>query len=192
VALVVVVGVAIGATTSLLQGHVRFPWLSLVDAASPWLTPMFLAGALWKRVPAASVSGVATGLCELVGYYGTASARGYQPGHSILLFWALCALVGGPVFGSAGWAWWHRRGWSGALGASTLPAAFFAEALVVYAVRLNYWSSAVLFALLGVGAVALLGMHHRRHVRLLQWLLLTFPVGIVAELILGLVYNQSF
>jgi hypothetical protein len=191
-ALVVVFGLGVGAITSILQGHVQFPWLSLVDAASPWLTPMFFAGVLWRRSPSAAVAGLAMGLSELIGYYTTASARGYAPGHAIVLFWALCAVVGGPVFGWAGWAWWNGRGSSGALGASVLPAAFFAEAAVVYAIRLDYWSSAILFAVIGAALAVLLGLAQRRQARLAKWLLVTFPLGIVAGLILGLVYNQSF
>jgi hypothetical protein len=191
-AIVLIVGLGVGAITSVLQGHVRFPWLSLVDAASPWLTPMFVVGVLWSRSSAAALAGLTTGLAELIGYYATAAARGYTPGGAIVVFWALCALVGGPVFGWAGWEWWNGGGRNQALGASVLPAAFFAEAVVVYAVRLNYWSSAVLFALIGAAAVVLLGLAHRQYARLLKWLLLTFPLGVVAELILGLVYNQSF
>ena len=138
------------------------------------------------------MAGLSLGLCELIGYYATASARGYAPGHAIVLFWALCAVVGGPVFGWAGWAWWNGRGSSGDLGASVLPAAFFAEAVVVYAIRLDYWSSAILFAVIGAALAVLLGLAQRRQARLAKWLLVTFPLGIVAELILGLVYNQSF
>jgi hypothetical protein len=190
--IVIVVGLAVGAITSLLQGRVQFPWLSLVDAASPWLAPMFPLGTLWRRSSTAALAGLATGLCELVGYYATASARGYAPGHAIVLFWALCAVVGGPVFGWAGWQWWNGHGWAGALGASALPAAFFAEAVVVYAVRLGYWSSAALFALIGVALVVVLGLAQRRHLQLVKWLLVTVPLGVVAELVLGLVYNQSF
>jgi hypothetical protein len=189
--LVVVVGLGVGAITSVLQGHLRFPWLSLVDAASPWLTPMFVVGVLWRRSPVAALAGLAMGLSELVGYYATASARGFAPGHAIVLFWALCALLGGPVFGWAGWEWWNGSGQARALGASVLPAAFFAEAVVVYACRLGYWSSAGLFALIGVATVVLLGLVRRQHARLLMWLLVSFPLGVVAELILGLVYNQS-
>jgi Family of unknown function (DUF6518) len=192
VAIVFVVGLGVGAITSLLQGRVQFPWLSLVDAASPWLTPMFVLGMLWRRSSPAAVAGLATGLCELVGYYATASARGYAPGHALVIFWALCAVVGGPAFGWAGWQWWNGHGWVGALGASALPAAFFAEAVVVYAARLGYWSSAALFALIGVAMVVMLGLAQRRHLQLAKWLLVTVPLGVVAELVLGLVYNQSF
>jgi hypothetical protein len=192
VAIVVVVGLGVGAITSILQNYLDSPWDSLVNAASPWLTPMFFLGALWRRPRTAALAGLATGLLELVGYYATASIRGHPAGHAILLFWGLCALVGGPVFGAAGWAWWNRRDWRGALGSSVLPAAFLAEAVVAYGIRLHYGSSAILFAALGVGAAVALGLLRHQPRPLVKWLLLTFPIGVAGEFILGVVYNQSF
>jgi Family of unknown function (DUF6518) len=192
VVLVAVVAVGVGVVTSVLQKYLNAPWDSLVNAASPWLTPMFLLAVLWRRPRMAALAGLATGLLELVGYYVTASVRGYPAGHAILLFWGLCAVVGGPAFGAAGWMWWNRRDWRGALGASALPAAFFAEALVAYGIRLHYGSSAILFAVLGAGAAAALGLLRHQPGPVVKWLLLTFPVGVAAEFILGVVYNQSF
>ncbi|MCW2546667.1 MAG: hypothetical protein JWN96_1127 [Mycobacterium sp.] len=190
-AIVLVLGLGVGALTSVLQQYLNQPWLSLVNAASPWLTPMFAMGALWRRPVVAAVAGLATGLLELVGYYATASARGYTAGHAIVLFWTACAVIGGPAFGLAGWAWWrqHHR-WRG-LAAAALPAAFFAEAIVVYGFRLHYGSTAVLFAVLGVIAAALLGLRGRQHLRLLAWLCVTLPAGVIAELILNQIYDQS-
>jgi hypothetical protein len=191
VGLVAVVGLGVGVVTSILQKYLNAPWESLVNAASPWLTPMFVLGVLWRRPWTAALAGLATGLLELVGYYVTASLRGYPAGHAILLFWGLCAVVGGPVFGAAGWAWWNQRDWRGALGASALPAAFFAEALVAYGVRLHYGSSAILFGILGAGAAVVVGLLRRQPGSVVRWLLLTFPIGVAAEFILGVVYNQS-
>jgi hypothetical protein len=192
IAVAAIVGLGVGIITSILQTYLNSPWDSVVNAASPWLTPMFFLGARWRRPWTAASTGLATGLLELVGYYTTASIRGDAAGHSILLFWGVCAVVGGPVFGVAGWAWWRRFDWRGALGASALPAAFFAEALVAYAIRLHYGSSAILFAAIGTGAA--IGLSPFRHQRgqLVKWLLLTFPIGVAAEFVLGVVYNQSF
>jgi hypothetical protein len=192
IAAVAIVGLGVGVITSILQKYLDSPWDSVVNAASPWLTPMFFLGALWRRPWTAASAGLATGLLELVGYYTTASIRGYAAGHSILLFWGLCAVVGGPVFGIAGWAWWRRFDWRGALGASALPAAYFAEALVAYAIRLHYGSSAILFAVIGASAAIGLSLFRHQRGRLVKWLLLTFPLGVAAEFILGVVYNQSF
>jgi len=77
IAAVLVIGQLVGALTSILQEYLDSPWLSLVNAASPRLAPMFAAGALWARPAVAALAGAATGLLELAGYYlTTAAARG--------------------------------------------------------------------------------------------------------------------
>src|SRR3569833_3017488 len=138
---VVVAGLVMGAVTSVLQKYLNSPWLSLVNAASPWLAPA-------------------------------------------------CAVGGGPVLGLAGWL--RRQDRVPGRGASVLAAAFLAEAAVGYGWRLHYTSSAILFALIGVAVAVLLGLRDRRHPAICRWLLVTVPAGAVAELILGLVYDQSF
>ena len=191
-AAVLVVGLLAGAGTSVLQKYLGSPWDSLVNAASPWLVPMFAAGVLWARPPAAALAGAATGLLELAGYYLTAAARGYPAGPGILAFWTACAVLGGPLFGAAGWAWWRGPAALSALGAAALPAAFLAEAAVVYAWGLHYWSSAALFAVLGVAVFVLAGLRRRQYAAAARWLLAAFPAGVAAELLLGLIYSQSF
>lgn len=188
---VIAVGVGVGIATSLLQPELSAPWFSLANAASPWLTPMFFLGALWRRPWGAALAGVTTGLLELLGYFATAGARGYAANHGLVLFWAACALVGGPIFGVGGWLWWRRPRRLGALGGALLPAAFFAEAAVIYGWELHYISSAVLFAAVGVGVLLLLGLRGWQHGRMALWLLIAFPAGVVAELVLGMVYSQA-
>jgi len=188
---VVVAGLVMGAVTSVLQKYLNSPWLSLVNAASPWLAPAFAVGVLQRRIGGAALAGLATCVFELAGYYLTSAARGFGAGGSgILLFWTGCAVVGGPVFGLAGWLWRQDR--VPGLGASVLAASFLAEAAVGYGWRLHYTSSAILFALIGVAVAVLLGLRDRRHPAICRWLLVTVPAGAVAELILGLVYDQSF
>jgi Family of unknown function (DUF6518) len=185
-------GLAAGAVTSLLQKYLGAPWLSLVNSASPWLTVMFAAGALWPGPRGAALAGAATGLLELAGYYLTAAARGYSAGHGIVVFWAACAVIGGPLFGAAGWAWWRARGRLSRLGAAAVPTAFLAEAAVGYAWRLHYWSSALLFTIVAVVVFVLAGLRGHQHARLVLWVLALLPAGLAAELVLGLAYNQSF
>ena len=191
-AAVLVTGLLVGAATSILQKYLGSPWDSLVNAASPWLVPMFAAGVAWARPAAAALAGAATGMAELAGYYLTAAARGYPAGQGILVFWAACAVLGGPLFGLAGWAWWRGRAALSGLGAAALPAAFLAEAAVAYAWRLHYWSSAALFAVLGVVVFVLASLHRRQYAAAARWLLAAFPAGVAAELLLGLVYSQTF
>jgi hypothetical protein len=192
VAAVAIAGLAVGAATSALQKYLNQPWLSLVNSASPWLAPMFALGALWRRPGAAAAAGLVTGLLELAGYYVTAAARGYPAGGGILVFWTACAVAGGPVLGASGWLWWRGSRRLSGLGASVLPASFLAEAAVAYAGRLHYYSSAVLLAVIGIAVLALTGLHGRQHVRAAGWLLLTFPAGAAAELLLDLIYRQRF
>jgi hypothetical protein len=196
VSIVVATGLLMGAATSILQKYLGSPWGSLANAISPWLTPAFVLGALWRGPKSAALAGAATGLLELAGYYLTAAARGYSVSHGILLFWTAGAVVGGPIFGVAGWSWWRgqeggRRRLRG-LGAAVLPAAFLAEATVSYGWELHYSSSAILFAVLGAVAFALVGLRGRQHARAALWLLAAFPAGAAAELLLGLIYRQSF
>ncbi len=108
------------------------------------------------------------------------------------MFWAACAVLGGPLFGAAGWAWWRGPAALAGLGTAALPAAFLAEAAVVYAWRLHYWSSAILFAVVGAVVFALAGLRRRQHARAARWLLVALPAGVAAELLLGLIYNQPF
>jgi hypothetical protein len=76
-AAVLLIGLLVGVSTSVLQKYLGSPWDSLVNAASPWLVPMFAAGVLWARPPAAALAGASTGLAELAGYYLTAGVRGW-------------------------------------------------------------------------------------------------------------------
>jgi hypothetical protein len=192
VSVVIAVGLLVGAATSILQKYLDSPWDSLANAISPWLTPTFVLGGLWRRARGAALAGIALGVLELTGYYVTAAIRGYPAGTSILAFWAAGAVVGGPVFGAAGWSWWRGPSrWLG-LGAAILPAAFLSEAVVSYGWRLHYNSRAVLFAIIGAVVFALAGLHRRQHARAAWWLPAAFAVGAGAQLLLGLIYSNSF
>jgi hypothetical protein len=191
-AAVLVLGLAIGALTSVLQAHLNTPWLALVNSASPWLVPAFVVGAMQRRLTGAAFAGFVTVLLELIGYTITAHARGFASSHSLLVFWGVCAVVGGPVFGAAGNSWWRHRRTRAALGAAILAAAFIAEGLVGYGWRLGYTSSAVLFCVIGAVIAVALGSRRHQLFRTLRWLPATFVVGALGELLLGLVYKQSF
>jgi hypothetical protein len=189
---VLLLGLGTGAATSLLQTDLDFPWLGLVNAASPWLTVMFVAGALWPRPSRAAAAGLATGLLELIGYYATSAAKGYAAGnHAILLFWAACALAGGPLFGVAGSTWRRATTRPSSIATAAVPAAFLAEAIVVYGLRLHYLSTALLFAACGFVAFALLGLRRRDYRHLTVCLLLILPIAVTAEFVLERIYRQS-
>jgi Family of unknown function (DUF6518) len=186
------VGLAIGALTSFLQTHWNNPWSSLVNSVTPWLLAAFFIGALSRHLGRAVAYGFLVTILELVGYTITASLRGYPSGLAITLFWALGAVVGGPVFGWAGSLWARASKGRSGLGAAILAGSFLAEGTEVYAIRLGYVHSAILFWTLGVIAVLTLGLVKRNLNSVVVWLAVTFPVGMLAEVLLGLVYNQRF
>lgn len=185
VPLALAMGVAVGVLTSLLQAHLEFPWLALVNAASPWLTTAFVAGALQSRLRTAMLAGVAATMLEVVAYYVTADLRGFGVSMNNVTVWSLCAVVGGPIFGAAGHVW--RRAAPAGLGAALLVAAYASEAVVAYHFRLGYTSTAVLFGVVALFLAVGLGWHRSQYPGLARWLLPTFIAGVAGHAALGLV-----
>ncbi len=61
---------------------------------------------------------------------------------------------------------------------------------MAYEIRLGYLSSAVLFWVLGVATAVILGLRKRAIESTVRWLAVTVPIGVLAEFVFGLVYNQ--
>jgi hypothetical protein len=182
--LALAVGVAVGVLSSLLQAHLDYPWLALVNAASPWVTTAFVAGALQSRLWTAIVVGAAATTLEVVAYYVTADLRGFGVSMTYVLVWSLCAVVGGPIFGAAGHVW--RRAAPAGLGAALLVAAYASEAVVLYQIRLGYSSAAWLFGAIAVLLAVGLGWRRRQYRALTRWLLPAFAAGVAGHAVLGL------
>lgn len=185
----IAIGVLIGAATSVGQTCLNLPWLALANAASPWLLGGFIAGALQVRRNASLAAGLVACAGEVIAYFLVSAARGYGVGGGSVVFWVVCAVVGGPVFGLAGWAWWRRQGRAGSLGAAFLPGTFLGEAIGSYVLRLHYYSAGVLFSVIGIAALVLLGWRVRRP-DILLWAAVTGAAGIVVygfvlDLLLG-------
>jgi hypothetical protein len=191
-ALAVVVGVLVGVVTNVLQAHLNSPWLALVNSASPWLTPAFAVGAVARRRGPAAVAGLVVCVIELLAYDMSASLRAVTESSGLTLFWAVCGVIGGPLFGAGGRLWREAAGPGRGLGPALLSSAFVGEAAIAYALFLHYYSSAVLFAVIGVALIAVLGGHGRQYARTGLWMLGTLPAAMLAELVLHLVYRQSF
>ena len=203
------IGIAIGVLTSYGQAVADVPWSALVNSASPWLAGAFAAGALAIRARPAAVAGPLACSLEVAGYYVTTVLRGYAVAETEIVFWSVCALVGGPIFGAAGHLWWRSRR---PLAAMLLPAAFLAEGIGLYAVVLHYRSTAVLYSLIGVGLAVLFALRVRplrvRSLRagslragspwtgplgrLAVWLVALTVLGIGGEYVLGHVSRAAF
>lgn len=175
----VLAGLVTGALTSFGQGVLPGGFASLANAVAPWLVVPFVAGAAVRRWGWALVAGVLACAAQVAGYYLTAHLRGYAVGASWSVFWLVSAVPAGLVAGVAGWSWWRggdaaaRLPWAGrerGLGAAVLVAAWLAEAVVGYGLRLGYPAHAAVHTTAGVVAFALLGLRGRQHVRTLVWL----------------------
>ncbi|HEY2794910.1 MAG TPA: DUF6518 family protein [Micromonosporaceae bacterium] len=187
--LAAVIGLAVGILTSYGQAVLDSPWSALVNSASPWLAGAFVAGALQPRVRRAALGGLVACVLEVVGYYVTTVAGGYPVSTTEIIFWTACALVGGPLFGAAGYWWWsQRRG----IGAALLPAAFLAEAIGLYWAVLHYRSTAYLYAIVALVLAALLSVRVTPPLRVAGWLLGLAVLGIAGEYVLGQVGNVAF
>lgn len=158
------VGVLIGVATFVGQAHLEAPWDVLVNSASPWLCGGFLAGALQRHRRAGALAGLGACVVEVGAFYFVAFARGAGADGRVVVFWTICALAGGPLFGWAGWAWRHAPGTTGAW-ASTFPAAsFLGEAIGGYVLRFPHVAEAALYGCIGAALFALVALPLRRPV----------------------------
>jgi Family of unknown function (DUF6518) len=186
-AMIVAVGLAVGALTSFGQTYLSGPLDGLVNSASAWLVVPFLVGSLAGSRRNAAAGGITVCLLQLVGYTATSELRGFPSGDSILLFWSACAILAGPVFGLAGHLWRTGPDAIRGLGPATLAAAFIAEGAWTYLHILHNDGAGLLWLLIGAGIelCAARGVVQRR------WLLLTVPVAFIAQLALTSVIAAS-
>jgi hypothetical protein len=187
--LIVTAGLVVGVLTSLGQKHLSGALNALVNSASAWLLAPFFVGSQMPSRRSAAVAGLTVCALQLVGYYATTELRGFSPGGAIVLFWAACAVVGGPLFGVAGHLWHTGPPSVRGLGGAALPGAFFAEGLWSYLHQLHYYATAALWFGIGVALALLLNRHHPADLR---WLPLTLTLGLAGEIVLSAVYRQSF
>jgi hypothetical protein len=133
--LVVAVGLLVGVATQIGQSVLPDGVSQAANAISPWLLAAFLLGSWMPDRRWAAAAGFGALVFALVGYYGMVELRyGYGASTGSLVFWGLGALVGGPVFGIAGWSWRFDQGWRRAGAIGLLAAVAIAEG--IYHVRI--------------------------------------------------------
>jgi Family of unknown function (DUF6518) len=173
------IGAAIGVATSFAQARLPMPWAALANSASPWLAGGFAAGALQSRRGTAVAAGLSACVLEVLGYYVISMARGFPASHAYVVFWIVCALVGGPLFGLAGWTWRRETGRPRVIGAAFLPGTFIAEAIGAYLLRLHYTADAVLYLVIGTILLVVTAWPVRR-LDLLAWTGAVTVAGVLA------------
>jgi hypothetical protein len=188
IALAVAAGVGVGVLTSVGQSHLHRPFDALCNSASAWLLAPFIVGALMRTRAGAAAAGLPTCALQVIAYYATAHARGYATSNSLIVFWTVCAIVGGPLFGFAGHLWRTGSRRFRGLGASALAAAFAAEGLWVYHHQLHYNATAELWLVIAAAILVILAPRPRE----LRWFALTLPLGLLGEIAVGVVYRHGF
>lgn len=69
------------------------------------LTTAFVACAIQLGPRSAVWLGMAATVVQVLCYYAAAELSGFDASGYYVLFWSLCAVVGGPAFGAAGHLW---------------------------------------------------------------------------------------
>jgi hypothetical protein len=136
IGLVVGVGLLVGIATQIGQSILPDGVSQAADAISPWLLAAFLFGSRMPDRRWAAIAGIWALVFALIGYYAMIELRyGYGAGAGSLALWGSGAIVGGPVFGIAGWTWRFEDGWRRAAAVGLLAAAAIAEG--VYQIRIQ-------------------------------------------------------
>lgn len=183
------VGAAVGSLTDVLQAQLTGSFAGLANAVSPWLVPAFFAGSIARRARIAALAGVLACLGELAAYVLSASIRGYAQSLDYTVFWAIGGLVGGVVFGFAGFAWSHPTRRRGGLGAALLSTAFLTEA-AYFLIALQYAGEAVVFSVAAAVAFLALNAKNHQYIASIRWMAATIPCGALGELALYLATSR--
>jgi hypothetical protein len=130
-ALVAVVGLAVGVLTLVAPGALAGHWRTWANSGAVWLVPAFFVGSFMPSDRVAAAAGAMTLVAAIVGYYASAPVvvdRAAADAGSVTV-WVVIALVGGPVYGMAGWWWRGDRPWRRIAAIALLGGVFTAEGL---------------------------------------------------------------
>src|SRR5262245_13414257 len=183
----VVVGLAVGAFGAIGHAHFDGTLDALANSLSTWLLAPFVVGTFAATRRGAAVAGVVTCGFELLGYYVVVYTEEFATTASLVAFWALAALVGGPLFGMAGQLWRSAPSRLRGLGSAALAGVFVAEGLYAYVHQQHRYFTGALWIVVGVGIAALAG---RGRADQLRWLGLTVPLGLAGEVVVTAVLER--
>lgn len=173
-------GILVGLLTSFGQTYLEGTLNALVNSASMWLVVPFAVGALMRSPVSGAMVGLLACSLQVVGYFVTSELRGFPASSSYVVFWTVCAVVGGPLFGAGGQLWRSRRAPLADPASTLLPAVFLAEGIWAYAIVLGYVGSAVLWLAIGLALAVMLSLRASA----LRWLPITTALGVAGEVLL--------
>jgi hypothetical protein len=152
------------------------------ELGGPWLVAAFAAGAISRNRWLAALTGFATLLAMLVGYYWLGNLdAGSEIAHTFR-FWLVIALVAGPVMGWAGWSWLGARPVGRVASISVLVGCLIAEGVFFW----SYGHRTVPVAEVGIAVVFLAFLPRSTRERLLA-MVGTVAITVVAAVILALI-----
>lgn len=127
------VGMIVGVLTVLGQGVLPGNWDSLANSGTVWLIPAFFAGGLGPSKVKSVVASILTLCGMIIGYYGYAMMIQHIA-HSIfyILVWTGAAILGGLIFGMAGYLWGQDQGSKHKYGSALIGGVFITEGLDLY------------------------------------------------------------
>jgi hypothetical protein len=157
VGLIAAVGLLAGVATQLGQSLLPDGVSQAANSISPWLLVAFLLGSRMPDRRWAALAGFGALAFALLGYYGMVQLRfGYGGSTGALVLWGIGALVGGPVFGVAGWTWRFEDGWRRSTAIGLLAAVAIAEGGYLFGI-LPEPAVGVAFILVGLCVPLVLG-----------------------------------
>jgi hypothetical protein len=124
----VLVGVAAGAVTSLLQGQLR-PLDPFASSAGSWSAIAALLAARTRRPGFAVLVGVLVLWSLMGGYLLATELRDLSMSSTFVPFWLVCGALGGPFMGLAGSWLRHDTAWRAALAVAALARLLLGEAV---------------------------------------------------------------
>ncbi len=136
--IVVGVGLATGALSLLVQGRLPGDWAQIGNSGAVWLAVSFSMGALWRSPRQALGAGLAALAGCLIGYFATGMASGVPYAAYFVALWSVVALVGGPLFGLAGYGWRVPHRVSHVAGLGLLGGLFVSEGLFTLLVNQHF------------------------------------------------------
>jgi hypothetical protein len=182
-------GLIAGVLSSLGRAHLDGTLDAFANSISTWLVAPFVIGMLAPSRRGAAVAGLVTCASQIAGYYLVDYLQGVRTAGSLIAFWTACAVIGGPVFGSAGQVWQAAAPRLKGLGMAALASVFVAEGLYAFGHQQHRYHASALWVALGAGLAFLAARERVAHLR---WLGLTVPLGLSGEVALTAVLQRFF
>lgn len=130
----VLLGTIVGILTIFGQGHLKGNWNSLANLGTVWLVPAFFISSTGHRKISSIISCSLCLIGEVIGYYCFQSLI-YNYNFLVNYFtiiWLGCAIVGGVIFGLAGYLWYHKDEKFHGLGSALLSGVFLTDGLNMF------------------------------------------------------------